>query len=34
MLVLRCCGVEGVDGDESILRMDNIVKETGGVVSV
>jgi hypothetical protein len=33
-LVLRCIGVKGVDGDEAVLRVSMIVKETGGIVSV
>ena len=34
VLVLRCSSVEGVYGDEAVLRIDAIIKETGVVVSV
>ena len=34
VLVLCCSGVEGVDGNEAVLRVDIVVEETGGVVSV
>ena len=34
VLVLCCSGVEGVDGDEAVLRMNSDIKETSGVVPV
>jgi hypothetical protein len=34
VLVLGCSGVESVDGNEAVLRMDFIIEEAGGVVSV
>jgi hypothetical protein len=34
VLVLCCSSVEGVDGNEAVLRMNIGIEETGGVVSV